>query len=337
MTDSNATDVRDLLSKLTDETLDPHEAEQLNTLLKLDPIAQQQYLDHMLIHGLLHREYSRSDPLEQPVGEFAAPKRAVQPEGLSTVGSAQAGPTRGHSGSRLLTGAGMKLSLAAAALLLALGVLAWFPKANTSSRMSVRMTDPGFEQGMVSDVRIQPNTWYGDDVDVVGRHSDIDPMEGSQMLRFVKSTSAPERGCEIYQIIPLDSIELKREPLLIEASAFFNAADKDQDRNDFAFEIALFALSKDPSMQSHAWPMHAGNALTFGGSQLPADTDSKSWQELKTQLSLPPGTRYLVVQLGVIHTSNEESLPEFPGQFVDDVKVNLVSMRSGDRSRTAKF
>lgn len=326
MTDSSSADVRELLSKLTDESLSPEEAEQLNRLLTLDPISQQEYLDHMLIHGLLQREFWQPVGSLQEGADVSGSTLVSSKGGDSLQASEQDGVTPHRPRFRPLSRPWMKFSLAAT-VLLAVGWLATLQKSDTSSRLSVRMTDPGFEQGLVSDLRIKPNTWYGDDVDIVRRYSDIVPMEGNQMLRFVKSTSAPERGCEIYQIIPLDTIDFKQEPLLIEASAFFNAADEEPDEGNFAFEIALFALAADPSIHPHTWPMQTGNALTFGGSQLPADTDSKSWQELKAQLSLPPGTRYLVVQLSVICTDSDAELDEFPGQFVDDVKVNLVSLR----------
>ncbi|HEY0981646.1 hypothetical protein [Schlesneria sp.] len=326
MTDSNSTPLRELLSKLTDESLAVDEVKQLNTLLRNDPISQQQYLDHMLIHGLLEREFQQPETGLIQSSEFLSVPEPLPTatDGTTVVPPARQGPR--SLGWRRVVEFGKPLSLAAMVLLV-IGWSFWQPSANMDSHQSLQMTDPGFEQGLVSDIRVQPNIWYGDDVDVVERHSDIVPLEGNQMLRFVKSTSAPERGCEIYQIIPLDSLDLKGEPRLIEASAFFNATDDDLEENKFAFEIALFALAADPSQHSHTWPMQKGNALMFGGSQLPADTDSKSWQQLKTQLSLPPETRYLVVQLAVICTDEDEELGEFPGQFVDDVKVNLVSLR----------
>src|SRR4051812_15761299 len=46
------------ISRLSDGQLDVAESERLNSLLKSDPIAQEAYLDHLLIDALLEMEFA---------------------------------------------------------------------------------------------------------------------------------------------------------------------------------------------------------------------------------------------------------------------------------------
>jgi hypothetical protein len=149
------------------------------------------------------------------------------------------------------------------------------------------------------------------------------------MLRFVKSKDEPEEMCELYQIVDLRDLadEISRHATSVEASAFFNGISVDIPDDEFSFGITVFAFSEDPSEQSQLSPLRWENALTFSGSRTPADADEESWQKVITTLPLPPDTRYLVVQLGVIRTDPDESDDVFPGQFVDKVSVNLICQK----------
>jgi hypothetical protein len=113
----------------------------------------------------------------------------------------------------------------------------------------------------------------------------------------------------------------------VEASAFFNALPEHHDDNDYAFGIRLYAFSEDPSALPHLWPVRWEDALTFSSSQTRADTDARSWQQVKTKLPLPADTRYLVVQIAVSRPEGDGESQEFPGQFADNVALKLVRLQ----------
>lgn len=320
MNDSNPRELRELLARLSDGTLSKEETALLNQCLKSDPIAQEQYLDHMLMDGLLEREFGGGPcPLEKiktgmAANSIASPKR-------------RSAASRGRRIGRIPLAAWALVPVAASALI-AVGWLLWASVSGKSQDRPLHLADSGFESGLMNREGAIPKTaWYGDVFDVTERFSGVIPLEGNRMLRFVKSTVEPEDACELYQIVDLLSVSevISRRRMAVEASAFFNAIKDEELENDYAFGITVFAFTENPAVQPHVWPMRWEHALTFSGSQTRADTDLKSWQEVRTRLPLPADAKYLVVQLVAIRTDTEETEEEFPGQFVDKVALSLVS------------
>jgi hypothetical protein len=303
-------ELRELVAQLSDGTAASGDVARLNELLKADPIAQEQYLDHMLIDGLLEREFGGA--------------RAVAPHDAARA----QGPHAGRSPRLSWTG-----WIATPLLLAALGIVVaftWNPSARALTVRPLALADSGFEKGLLAPASAPAKSaWYGDVAHVVGDYSDVTPLEGSRMLRFVKSTVDPEHACELHQVVDLSTMSdaISRRPMSVEASAFFNAVPEHLDPNDYAFGIKVYAFSEDPSTLPHLWPVKWEDALTFSGSQTRADTDSRSWQQVKTRLPLPAETKYLVVQIAVSRPESESTSGEFPGQFADNVALKLVRLQ----------
>lgn len=320
MSQSHESELRDLIARASDGTLTPVDGERLTELLKADPIAQEMYLDHMLIEGLLERELGAALPaaVKSPL-----PPRAALPVAAKRRRFALPAWFR-HSHLRR---EGIPLAIL---MFVALGWFGWARWGHTT-RHPLNLANSSFESASGLSVgKMSEASWYGDVAHVVEQYSGIKPLEGNRMVRFVKSASEPEHSCELYQIVDLKEIAdaLAAGPVLVEASASFNAIADKLDDGEYVFGISMFAYAEDPAGQPHVWPMRWDSPLHFSGHQTNADADAQSWQKVTTRLTLPQGTKYLVIQLAVIHRdpegNSEEDPDEFPGQFADHVTVHLV-------------
>ena len=310
MNQAHPGELRELVAQLSDGTAASGDVARLGELLKADPIAQEQYLDHMLIDGLLEREFGGAPPLD------------------AHVTARTRGPRAGQS-SRLPWARWIATPLVVAALGIVVA-FTWNPSARALTARPLAIADSGFEMGLLAPASAAAKTaWYGDVADVVGDYSNVTPLEGNRMLRFVKSTADPEHMCELHQVVDLSTMSeaISRRPMSVEASAFFNAVPEHLADNDYAFGIKVYAFSEDPSTRPHLWPVKWEDALTFSGSQTRADAVSRSWQQVKTKLPLPAETRYLVVQIAVCRPEGEGTSEEFPGQFADNVALKLVRLQ----------
>lgn len=315
MNHSRNTELRALIGRLSDDSLASDEIRRLNELLMADPIAQQEYLDHFLLDGLLEREYAGA-----PAPAGISMRGRIEQTGSATVSSISL--SRSSSLSKRVV-----LWISAAASIAA--VCFYVMPSDKAESRQLTLSNSGFESGALEATGTTPfTTWYGDVADVVEQFSGVTPSEGHRMLRFVKSSVEPENACELYQVIDLHSVAgvISRKPMAVEASALFNAIDEKRPDHDCAFGVTVFAFTADPWVQPHVWPMRWEHALTFSGAQARADNDSGSWQRVSTRLALPSDTKYLVIQLQAIRTDLGEPSEEFPGQFADNVKLSLVKM-----------
>lgn len=329
--------LRDLIGKLSDGTLTHEDASLLNEFLKSDPIAQESYLDHLMIDGLLEREFGgavaagrsgdTSKEATDRLGDLSQP--------VMCPGSSMERPTSMNRTipvlARLVRPQFSRWGLAAVLLLTAGLVAGWYfplPRGQDLELQPLALSDAGFESGAALPVDIGTTAvapWYGDAAQSVEQFRGVTPMEGRRMLRFVKSSAEPGNACEVYQLVDLRSVpDITDHEALVEASAFFNSHQDAVDENDYTFGITVFAFSEDPTDESGLWPMRWQQPLTFSGRQLPADADPRSWQQINSRLALPAGTQFLVVQLTVTRTDSDAD-NQFPGQFVDNVRLSLAS------------
>ena len=315
MSNSHSDELRELIAKLSDGSLSVEEAGRLNGRLKEDAIAQEAYLDHFLIDGLLEREFSGAASRIENLR--AAGSQSASPEGQSIA----------RRVGRLFRLRSTRQILAAVFLIMmvAVGRLVW--TAERGKLQPIELANMGFESETPPAEASLNTAWYGDTAEVVGRFEDVTPLEGSRMLRFVKSAVEPANDCEIYQIVDLSTVAgaIASRPVSIEACAFFNSIDETLHEADYTFRITVFAFSGDPTKQPHVRSLGWKHALAFSGSQARADANSKTWQPVTTRLSLPVDTKYVIVQLAIVGLQDANG--EFPGQFADSVKLNLVSLR----------
>lgn len=309
-----------LLAKLSDGTITAEETARFGELLKQDPISQEIYLDHMLVDGLLEREFSAVESGPGSLLTYAIPTPTFRHKEMANA--------------RRVRLSQWPVACCVGLLLLMAGVFwgvrpAAEPKDEAIPPLPVPLADSGFETNpQALPAPAQSASWYGDTAEVVGPQFNIVPLEGDRMLRFVRSKSEPDNGCELYQLVDVGKMadSLGKRSVAVEASAFFNAASADSKETDYSFGVTLYAYAGDPTEEPHAWPFRWEQPLKFGGNQIPADQDSKSWQRVTARLDVPAETQYVVVQISVMRKDHDPDA-EFPGHFVDNVEVNLVSAR----------
>ncbi|HVJ67883.1 MAG TPA: hypothetical protein VM510_07865 [Caulifigura sp.] len=307
MNSQNLDQFGQLLARLSDETLTQEEALRLNEILKEHPASQEHLLDHMFVDGLLQHEFG---------GRI--------PDGVSLVPPAKRVSALRKRGAKLLQ---HRWPIVAGTLACAMfAAVTYFQFVRRSVRYDLDLVNSGFEatHPIVADVSGGLGGWYGDVAHVVGEHNGVVPIEGSKMVRFVKSADEPRQMCEVNQVIDLDKAfpTLKRRPTAVEAAALFNAIPGAGDENECSFGVTIYAYDVLPSEHPESWPLQSDPPLSFGGRQATADADVQSWQEVKATLQLPEHTRFLVIQLSA--TRPDHHGEEFPGHFADQASVSLV-------------
>lgn len=315
MKNTSTDTLRILTAKLSDGELSAAEAEQLSELLSQDPIAQEQFLDHLTMDALLEREFSG-----------AVSSSLVIPRSANVLESKESFRSLGLRTRYSSWQSWILVPLFLFIVSIGTGGWYWFSSTAAVASQTLLLADAGFENDALH-VKGNPSatSWYGDAAEVVGEHSQIMPLEGSRMVRFVKSKFKPKHGCELYQLVDLKEL-IGTTPAgdhKIEASAFFNATPWANDNKDYLFEISLFAYAKPPEELQDA-PLQSDRPLHYSGSKTLADQDAASWQQVTTDLELPAGTQYVMIQLSVSGT-NPDSKEEFPGHYADNVQLKLAA------------
>lgn len=293
-----------LIAKLSDGMLRPDESQRLNDLLKSDAIAQECYLDHLAIDGLLDREFS----------------------GATSTAAESAGNPLSRVLKQDLSKNTIRWGLVTCALVLAFGAIGgrylWrndFEK-QPSQPLMVHL---GFEPETSSaNGQLMTSEWQNKFGEVIDRYEGITAFEGRKMFRFRDSDDGPQQTYELVEVVDLDSLpEMKlNEGMELEASAFFNAIEPDSE--SFVFELSMLVYHEDGTLLQHTSSTDQQPVAT-SVSKVQADNDLRTWQKLKTRTALPAGSRRLVIRLSVSKGAEEQS-GEIAGIFADDVSLRLV-------------
>ncbi len=285
------------ISLLCEGELQSEDIEQLNALLSSSPLLQEEYLDQLMIHGLLKYEYGlrASLPMASP----------------------------GGSSTRVRMWKHLYITAAVPILIAIVAFAGWWSRSTVEREVPIRVANSSFEGSKT--IPLQPifSGWYGDDAAYVHRSNRIAPADGKQMLQFIRSINQSDETCEVYQIIDLGEFQRSspEEPVWAKASALVNSIDENE-LEDFVFAIRLYALTEEPFDVLEPWPQKLNRDVTYTDSRLTADHDQGSWQEIQSIVALQPDTRYLVLELSV-RDGLDSHRNVYPGQFVDHVQVSL--------------
>jgi hypothetical protein len=209
-----------------------------------------------------------------------------------------------------------------------------------SLKTRIELLSDSFESGVNPAVDGQqpfaPGHWGGDFTEVVGAQGQVKPAEGQRMLRFVR---ADYEGHHLPDSFSSDSFQLldlrpyKKEfangTAVVRLSALFNG-ELYNAKGPFACVLKLYALDAEL--------VEERKAGTFTGSirermlanssstRVRLDADPQTWQKASNELRLPPGTDYLMIQVGMTNDSKVagESRDAFAAHFVDRVQVVLA-------------
>jgi hypothetical protein len=313
-----------LIAALSDGTLDEEGGRRLDGLLKADPTAQQAYLDHMALDGLLQWEFG---------GAAAAVPSALRP--AETGPREPPEPLRPRLRRFVAAAAQVAAGLVFGVLTTSL-VLGYAAVADRPAETPLPLAEGGFEAGVppASDgLPTAPGVWGGDFAGIVGAERGVAPRGGKRMLRFLRSDFRGERSPvsyvgNLYQIVDLRPwrAELADGRASAELAAWFNGVAATDGEGYFA-GVHVYALAGDPAAPHPPGQRPADRCLATGGRQhVRIDDDPATWQRVAAGMTVPPETDYLVVELQVarMHPGPGPEPVRFPGHYADDVSLTLT-------------
>jgi hypothetical protein len=217
-----------------------------------------------------------------------------------------------------------------------------------------------FESGrapLVNGFPIVPGVWGGDFSEVVGHQQGVLPANGHRMLRLLRADHSgknPEIGysCSLSRIIDLQQhrAHLADDNRVLSVEARFNATDS-AEPGRYLCGASLFALNDLPDRPGETEIFahiqrekqifrEAVKSDGVRGEFSPASAHRSfaleaglGWQKLRIDLRLPPGTRYLLMEMRVTDRKAaqqrvDSSQVAFPGHFIDDIEVSLARSHS---------
>lgn len=319
MNDRDETDKRRFLDRVIryqDGTLDPKEMLHLNDEMIADGTKRQLFAEVQIRSMLLHDQFRRE-------AYQIRPDRKVQ----SWVATLMGRPG-------LAAAAGIMIGMCCTSLM-----FAFAPWPAMTRATELPLANPGFEEAVeipASGVPTAPRFWSGDFSRVVGSENEIVPLQGKQMLRFLRSdndrSSATEPSFvgEVTQIVDLRSRrrELEGGHAFIEVSAAFNCVAS-LTGEDYEFAVKVATFKGDPSDANKRWPTLKEVSVSRAARYEPADPDQTTWQRIIVAVAATEVSDYLVFQCVVARKRPiaTDSAVVFRGHYVDDVEVQLYQRR----------
>jgi hypothetical protein len=202
--------------------------------------------------------------------------------------------------------------------------------------VSVTLLQANFESGpapLVTGISSESGRWSGDFTEVVAAEQHVQPADGKRMLRFLRAdyegkTAADGYVADLYQLIDLRPYqrEFADGGAVVELSASFNAAAFPATER-YAAGMSLHTLDAETVHAGNLSDREMLNAETLAmttSSRLLLDRDPATWQRQTAELRLPPNAEYLLVRVGVTHATKTQQRVEFPGQYLDEVRLVLT-------------
>ena len=317
-----------LFSAALNETITDAGKARLNEVLKASPAARELwflYQDNEIAFG----EMKPRPKASSAEAQSSAPRRATWFQWRPLMAAA----------------AGLVVGLFSASLVWGYAVAA--------AGKAVSLLKESFEAGpapLVKGVPLTPGVWSGDFTVVVGEYQGVKPVQGTKMLRFLRADyqDKPRRDgyiADLFRIIDLNvpSLEVMRGDASVSVEARFRSLPQDKlERVRCSVTIhALDALPEAGEIQEFYLKPRDGVAAGEGegkssGANILAtttrqemfDSSSNAWHLARTELLVPPGTKYLMVHIHEwLPDSGGPRAPQpvsFEGLFLDDIRVNLT-------------
>ena len=318
----NDAETQDLLfSRVCDGLASAEEISALHRLLSTDTGA----LDAWLRYNALHQELASGAAMQglQVLSSPVKSRVAASPQ------------RRFWSQWRPLTSAaaGITIGLFAASMV-------WAYVVPLTSK-TITLLEDGFESdtpSLATRVPLEPGIWRGDHADIVAEEQGIKPLAGHKMLRFLradhdgKARVAGNHIADVYQLIDVRQFrhEFADGSAVAQASASVNATAFPVGEK-YGCAISIYALDAETVPDSAA---KIGTALTNEANAMARsghtklDRDPTQWQQLSTELRLPPNTEFLVVRLHITQGFDSTGNATFTGSYADEVKVTLTRRTS---------
>lgn len=288
-----------LIAELCDGRLNSKDAAVLSQLLSSDRILQEEYLDQLLVAGLLQYEFGmeRSSPPQEPshsiLGKYAwKPVAAVL--GLCF------------------------------AVLVGVGGRQWF-ELRLDTELFIPLVNTSFESASPIFHRPTMDGWYGDVAHIVRETQGNTAHDGRHMLQLIRSVHQPAGECEVYQAFDLSpfSRSVNASTAYIEATVAVNARANESGKS-YILALELYITTATPLDQESLAPQSWNRDLLSAGKQVAADTDRDSWQEIKLIMPLSQNAKFGILKISVRDDSGLRD-EDFSEIFVDNVQVRLRS------------
>ena len=316
-------ELADLIHAFLDGRATDAEADRLNEILLADAAAREMYVQLADTHSCLAvDEQLWVEPLRESVNKDQT-REPVRPK-ASMLG-------------RPLPAAVVGLAVGLLCASLAFGyVVPLFLHLATLLNENFESGPSPVSTGMPS----RPGAWGGDSSEVVGPTQGVTPHSGVKMLRLLRADfpgksrqeADPSRRvsyvADQWRLIDLRPYksELVAGNVIARLSAAINAAEFPVSE---AYRCSFSIYVLDAETAEHLTPdnppglidaslaaVHATNASL--------DRDPRTWQIEGCELHVPADASHLMVRVGVMHAF-EQRREDFPGHFIDDVKLTLDS------------
>lgn len=188
---------------------------------------------------------------------------------------------------------------------------------------SVTKTDPGLPR--------EVGQWGGDEAHVVNATTAVKAHGGAKMLRFLSATYPGENSPrsqwgDVYRIVDVRGLAGVGSTVARVSASFTQGVVTGEEK--FACRVGAYALDQDlstlPSPMSHTW-LQQNNSAT--GSRRAALKGTGRWQDVSVELPITRETRFVVLHLAVVQEQPtlKSGVVQFPGHFMDDVKMELLT------------
>ncbi len=218
---------------------------------------------------------------------------------------------------------------------------------------AVTLLQDSFESGpppLVTGVPVEAGRWSGDYSEVVGEFRGVKPASGAKMLRFLRADYEGKPGrdgyiADVFRIIDLRGAELgvDRGDACVSVEARFRALPYKNGAGRVRCNVTVYALDALPEPgERHQFYLKPKDGLPADGDDQKTgatilatatraevfSTASDTWQAARTELRVPPDTRFFMVHLHewlIDSRGPREPQPvKFEGLFVDDVRATLT-------------
>jgi hypothetical protein len=194
----------------------------------------------------------------------------------------------------------------------------------------------GFESGVTKTVPGLPretSRWSGDEAEVVASAPGVKAHGGAKMLRFVSATYPGENSPrsqwgDVYRLVDVRGLAGEGRTLARLSAGFTQGAVTGEE--GFACRVEVLALDKElndlPTTLDLAW-LQQNNSAT--GSRRAVLTGTGQWQGVSVEVPITRETRYVMLHLAMVQEQPilKSGAVQFPGHFMDDVKLEIVSDR----------
>jgi hypothetical protein len=177
----------------------------------------------------------------------------------------------------------------------------------------------------------ETDRWGGDEAVGVEASAEVKPRSGNRMLRFLSGTYQGENSPrsmwgDVYRLVDVRGMAGAGQAVARLSASFSQGAGGAA--NQFSCSVEALALDEHlsalPSPLNYVWLRQNSSA---SGARMRALSATGEWQEMSVEVPVTPRTQFVLVHLAVIQNAPmlETGAVRFPSQYMDDVRVELVT------------